>query len=185
MKRGDSVEQLLPPYVLVVFPSDEYRASLLSAVADTGMLPLSCRSLEEAQEAMKGESVLIVVCEDLLPEMALKSILRLARNRTEPIPVIVTSRTGGWEEFLQALRLGVFDYLVLPPRRDEVSRVLGHALAEATRTEESGNSTSILPTSEGKQFVYSSDDRWDIRFADTAPVLSRPPIPCVQGEETK
>ena len=45
--------------------------------------------------------------------------------------MIITSRTGEWGEFLRALRQGAFDYLVLPPRREEVSRVLELALADS------------------------------------------------------
>src|SRR5271165_4884793 len=106
MKAEASTQQLQSPYVLVVFTSDGHRLALLNAVAHAGMVPLLCEALEEALEALKSENIQIVVCEDLLPEKALTAIFQQARNRTRPIPLIVTSRTGEWAEFLKALRQG-------------------------------------------------------------------------------
>jgi len=119
------------PYVLVVFPSNENLDSLLNAIADTGKAALPCHSFEKAQEIMKYEHIQIIICEDHLPASALEAIFKLAKHRRRPIPVIITSRTGEWGEFLRALRQGAFDYLVLPPRREEVSRVLELALADS------------------------------------------------------
>lgn len=185
MKLEAPTQQFQSPYVLVVFPSDEHRTSLLKAVADAGMAPLFCGSLEEAREAIRSENIQVVICEDLLSEKALKVILKQARNRTRPIPVIVSSRTGEWEEFLKALRQGAFDYLVLPPRRDEVRRVLRLALAERSRTDADETKSGETPISEGDPLVYHLDDRWAVRFSEAAPVLSRPLILRDQTRETK
>lgn len=185
MKLEAPTQQFKASYVLVVFPSDEHRISLLKAVADAGMVPLLRESLEEALEAIKKENIQMVVCEDLLPEKALNGIVQHARNRTKPIPVIVASRTGQWEEFLKALRQGAFDYLVLPPRRHEVRRVLGLALAEVSRTDADETTSGKNPIREGDARVYRFDDRWGGRFSNNGPVLGQPPIQRVQIRETK
>ena len=174
MKQMESTEQCPSPYVLVVLPSDEYRASLLNTVELAGMVPLSCQSAEEAMEAMNRESLHAVVCEDILPEIRLKSIFDLARTRTNPVPVIVTSRTGEWDEYLKALRLGAFDYLVLPPQCDEVKRVLGLALVEATRNMSNEAVSDRSSVSATDSLSYSFDDRWDARLTESAAGLSRP-----------
>ena len=185
MKQVESTDQCLSRYVLVVLPSDKYRASLLNTVELAGMVPLSCQSVEEAMEAMNSESFHAVVCEDILSEKALKSILKLARNRTKPVPVIVASRTGEWDEYLKALRLGAFDYLVLPPRRDEVKRVLGLALAEATRNMSNQVVSDRSSESAENSLVYSFDDRWGAKFTESVPVLSRLLTPRTQSQETE
>ena len=169
--------QVRLPYVLVVFPCVENRGALLKAVAEAGKVPLLCDSFEEAQEAIEREDIRTIVCEDDLPEKGLEAFLDLARKRTRPIPVIVASRTGGWREFLKALRQGVFDYLVLPPRLDEVRRVLGLAFAEGSRTDADETGSGKAPISGGNPPVYRFDDRWGVRFSGPAPVLSRPLIP--------
>jgi DNA-binding NtrC family response regulator len=115
--------QVRLPFVLVVFPCVENRGALLKAVAEAGKVPLVCDSLEAALEAIAHEDIRIIICEDQLQKRGLEAILGRAGKRTRSIPVIITSRTGGWGEFLQALRLGAFDYLVLPPQPGEVRRV--------------------------------------------------------------
>jgi hypothetical protein len=139
----------------------------------------------------------MVVCEDLLTERALNGIVQQARNRTKPIPVIVASRTGQWEEFLKALRLGAFDYLVLPPQRDEVRRVLGLARAEVSHTGADETGSGKNPICDGDARVYRFDDRcaplvrggnqteWGVRFSNNGPVLARPPIQRVQIRKKK
>jgi DNA-binding NtrC family response regulator len=48
--------------------------------------------------------------------------------------VIIASRTGEWEEFLRVLRQGAFDYLTLPPKQEEVRRILELAMAGSSET---------------------------------------------------
>jgi len=124
-------QQARRAYVLIVFPCNENLDDLLNAISETGKVPLLCHSFEEAQEIMKYEHIQIIICEEHLPAGARAAIFKLAKHRRRPIPVIITSRTGEWEEFLKALRQGAFDYLVLPPRREEVTRVLELALADS------------------------------------------------------
>ena len=126
-------QQVRHPYVLVIFPYNENLDGLLNAIAEAGKVPVVYHSFEKAQEIMKYEHIQIIICEDHLPAGALEAIFKLAKHRRRPIPVIITSRTGEWGEFLKALRQGAFDYLVLPPRREEVSRVLELALADSRR----------------------------------------------------
>ena len=185
MKPRVSAQEFPTPSVLVVFPSDEHRISLLQAIVQAGMIPLLCESSDEAREAIKDENIQVVVCEDHLPESALRAILKQARSRMRPIPFIVTSRTGEWEEFLTALRLGAFDYLVLPPRQDEVRRVLKLALAEGSRptTEWAGPGEALI--SGRNPLVCCLDDHWAIRSNEAAAALSRPLLLQGQMRETK
>jgi DNA-binding NtrC family response regulator len=146
-------QQVRHPYVLVVFPYNENLGGLLKAVAETGKVPLICHSFQEAQEVLKHEHIQVIICEDRLPDGALKDILKIAKHRKRPIPVIITSRTGEWEEFLTALRRGAFDYLALPPRLEEVSRVLELASAESRRRRGSNAESVESQQFEAKEFV--------------------------------
>jgi DNA-binding NtrC family response regulator len=185
MKTGVSSQEFPTPSVLVVFPSDQHRILLLQAIVQAGMIPLLCESSEEAREAIKDDNIQVVVCEDRLPESALGAILKQSRGRLRPIPVIVASRTGEWEEFLTALRLGAFDYLVLPPRQDEVRRVLKFALAEGSRptTEWPGPGEALI--SGRNPLVCCPDDHWAIRSNEAVPALSRPLLLQGQMRETR
>lgn len=185
MKLKKPPQEFQARYVLIVFRSDEHRVSLLKAVADAGMVPLLCETLDEAREAMASENIKAVICEDLLPTTVLNEILKQTQNRTKPLPMILTSRTGEWDEFLTALRQGAFDYLVLPPRRDEVKRVLGLALAESSRTDADGTKSGEAAVSEGNSPIHRIADHWGVRFSNAASVLSRPLIPRAQMRGTR
>jgi DNA-binding NtrC family response regulator len=159
--------------VLVVFPGEENRAALTTAIAEAGSVPLVCQSLIEAQEAMKHEIVHTILCEDQLSDRALEAILKLAKHRRRPIPVIVCSRTGEWEEFLRALRRGVFEYLVLPPQTGEVKRVLELAMAEVA---DSGPSAAgrVTPRDTGiEQLVCSFEDFRDNSLGQDSMLLQQ------------
>jgi DNA-binding NtrC family response regulator len=146
-------QQVRHPYVLVVFPDNENLDGLLKAVAETGKVPLICHSFEEAQVVMKHEHLQVIICEDRLPDGALKDILKLAKHRKRPIPVIVSSRTCEWEGFLRALRQGAFDYLALPPRLEEVHRVLELASAESRRATGGGAESAESQQFHASEFV--------------------------------
>jgi DNA-binding NtrC family response regulator len=79
---------------------------------------------------MKHEQIQTIICEDHLPISTQETILKLARHRPKPIPVIITSRTGEWKEFLRALSRGAFDCLALLPRSREVARIVELTFAE-------------------------------------------------------
>jgi DNA-binding NtrC family response regulator len=138
----------------VLFPRTENSDGILQAVAEAGEIPLICHCLLEAQEVMKYEQVQIIICEDHLPDETTDAILKLARHRHRPVPVIIASRTGGWEEYLEVLRRGAFDYLTLPPRREEARRVLELALAESSRGSE-GDAPGELGRFRASEFVLA------------------------------
>jgi DNA-binding NtrC family response regulator len=148
-------QQVRHPYVLVVFPYSENLDALLKAVAETAkVLPLTCQSFQEAQEVMRYEHIQAIICEDRLSDGALKDILKLANHRNLPIPVIIASRTGEWQEFLRALRQGAFDYIALPPRLEEVRRVLELALAESGRMSEKNTESVESQQFEASEFIF-------------------------------
>jgi DNA-binding NtrC family response regulator len=139
--------------VLIVFPRSEDLSSLLRALAVAGQIPLICHTFEEAQELLKHEPIQTIICEDHFPHAAVEGILKLAKHRRKPIPMIIASRTGGWEEFLKVLRQGVFDYLVLPPRQEEVRRVLELAAAESREVARYGSEFEGSPPLSTEEFV--------------------------------
>lgn len=132
--RKDKPSSRLRYRVLVLFPSVENRAQLLRAVNAAGVIPRLSDSFEEGRRALERGDVDLVICEDRMSREMIAEVFRQASERPRPIPVIVTSRTGEWAEFLSVLQQGAFDYLPLPPRLEEVRRILKLALAEVSET---------------------------------------------------
>ena len=121
------------PQVLVISTSKENREALSAALASFGLLPVLCSSMTEACKFIECEDICIVFCDDCLPDGGLGNAVAYAGNRQRPIPVIGVSRTGEWDEYLEALQTGAFDYLSLPPKRDELDRVIASALGSNQR----------------------------------------------------
>jgi len=128
---GKAPTRRFRPRVLVLFPSVENRAQLLRAVNAAGMVPRLSDSFEDGKRVLDEGDLDLVICEDRLSAETIKETINQARRRGRPIPVIVTSRTGEWAEFLSVLQQGAFDYLPLPPRLEEMRRILNLAFAEA------------------------------------------------------
>jgi ActR/RegA family two-component response regulator len=113
---------------LVISASQENRAALSEALAANGFVPALCSSMAEARKFIESDDTEIVFCDDCVHDGCLKSVVAEVAKRHRPIRVIAVSRTGEWAEYFDALSMGAFDYLSLPPRRDELDRVLASAL---------------------------------------------------------
>jgi DNA-binding NtrC family response regulator len=133
MRANSGAEDLSPIQVLVISPSQENRLGLQDVLIASGLVPILCNSLSEGRKILEDEGIRIVMFDDCLHDKGLQSIVEEMGKRPIPVPVIAVSRTGEWHECLAALRVGAFDYMALPPQRDEVKRVLKFALGESFR----------------------------------------------------
>ncbi|MGC2832154.1 MAG: response regulator [Candidatus Acidiferrum sp.] len=133
MRASSGAEELSPIQVLVISPSQENRLALQNVLIASGLVPILCNSLSEGRKILEDEGIRIVIFDDCLHDESLQSIVEEMAKRPIPVPVIAVSRTGEWHECLAALRVGAFDYMALPPQRDEVKRVLKFALGESFR----------------------------------------------------
>lgn len=115
---------------LVISASEENRAALSEALASEGFVPAMCSSATDARKLIQSDDIGIVFCDDCLSDGCLKNVVAEVGKRQRPVPVIAVSRTGEWNEYFEALRMGAVDYLSLPLRRDELDRVLASALSK-------------------------------------------------------
>ena len=167
--------RLRNPYVLVVFPRNEDLGGLVTAMAAAGHVPLICHTLEGAQEVMRHQYIQAIICDDHLPPIELNAILKLAKHRRKPIPVIIASRNGEWEEFLEALRRAAFEYLTLPPDQGEVRRVLELALAESHEVSRQGSEfEQSRPFSAGEFVLGLGENRFEFAVQEEAFSLKPP-----------
>lgn len=133
MNADEGTKALSAIDVLVISPSKENRTSLQSVLSASGLAPILCDSLSEGRKFLEDDDIRIVIFDDCFADNGLQSIVEELGKRPIPVPVIAVSRTGEWHECLAALRVGAFDYMALPPQRDEVKRVLKLALGERFR----------------------------------------------------
>lgn len=112
-------------------------ADPLSRTALTNILPLHdaepvfASSLREACAVLASGSVALVVCEDSLIDGSYRDLLPVARAARGDVPVVVTSRTDDPEAYLEAMKLGAFDFVASPFNRTELDRIVHNALHRA------------------------------------------------------
>ncbi|HXU29517.1 MAG TPA: sigma-54 dependent transcriptional regulator [Thermoanaerobaculia bacterium] len=115
--------------VLIVEDDEKIRASLFSLLRSEGFAAESCASAEEA-EARIGTIDLLLLDVRLPRESGVSFARRLAEAGRLP-PTIVLSGEASIGETVEALQLGVHDFLEKPVRRERLLRSIENALTHA------------------------------------------------------
>jgi DNA-binding NtrC family response regulator len=93
----------------------------------------SASSWAAAMRILKRQSVGVVICESQLPGSTWEQVLSCLARLAHPPPLIVISRLADEPLWVAVLNSGGFDVLAKPLARDEVVRVVGHALYHCER----------------------------------------------------
>lgn len=142
MSDTEGMTEFRPIRALVISSSEENRAALSAVLSSEGLVPILSSSMAEACALIEHGDISIVFCDDCLSGRCLEKVVAKVGERGDPIPVIAVSRTGEWHEYLEALRIGAFDYLSMPPRRDELERVLASTLSKERPTSSAKTETA-------------------------------------------
>jgi DNA-binding NtrC family response regulator len=119
--------------VLVVSSDDEVRRNLAGIVGLCGLEPVLCVTVADSRAVLTRYPICVVVCEDQLADGNYRDLVEAVKRTTLDAPVIVVSHLADWNEYLNAVRAGAFDYIGLPPRRAEIEWVVKNALNERAR----------------------------------------------------
>jgi len=119
--------------VLVVSSDDEVRRNLAGIVGLCGFEPVLCVTVADSRAVLTRYPICVVVCEEQLADGNYRDLVEAVKRTALDAPVIVVSRLADWNEYLNAVRGGAFDYIALPPRRAEIERTIKSALNERVR----------------------------------------------------
>jgi len=117
-----------PFEVLVASADTESSSALTLVLKGMGLKPALCSSVKETQVILSSHPVSLVFCEEKLADGSYQDVLRAAKKAALKAPVVVSSRSENWYEYLEALRLGAFDYLQKPLRAMDVEMIVRYAL---------------------------------------------------------
>ncbi|MBI3661725.1 MAG: hypothetical protein HY234_01550 [Acidobacteria bacterium] len=117
--------------VLIALADAASQKALTSVLPDHDVEPVFASTVREARALLAEEPVALVVCEDCLVDGSFRDLLPVARAARGDVPVVVTSRIDNPEEYLEAMRLGAFDYVAAPFSRAELDRIVHNALNRA------------------------------------------------------
>jgi DNA-binding NtrC family response regulator len=76
--------------------------------------------LAEAEQVLSRQGVALVFCDDRLADGSYRDLLHGLRTRKKAPRIVVTTRTGEWKEYVEALQLGAFDMIQYPYRSTDV-----------------------------------------------------------------
>ena len=115
---------------LVASSDPEIRETLKGMLARGGMEALFSSTAEEAEAILFRHPISLVFCEERLPDGSFRDVLGEVKRSARLVPVVVVSRLGDWDKYLEALRLGVHDYIAFPFQRAEVESTINQALSK-------------------------------------------------------
>jgi DNA-binding NarL/FixJ family response regulator len=130
--------------LLLACSDPKSRAHLTDSLNDTEFETILASSCEESSGVLARQPVSMVFCEDWLPGGGFPKLLKDVKESGTSTPVVVLSRTGDWEEYLAALRLGAFDMVIPPYERVAIHTVAYNALHES-RVSRGARDVEALP----------------------------------------
>ena len=113
--------------VLVVGSDVANRTALVDILEECGLEPVIASNVEETGNILARRPAHVVFCEDILPDGSFREILRLVKTTQPEIQVVVSSKLGDVEEYIEAMNLGAFDFIAPPYRGNDVVSVVDSA----------------------------------------------------------
>lgn len=117
------------PLNVMILSSDLETRRRLKEVLGTNAIDAICSSsIHDCREVVAEDTVNLVFCDTSLADGSYRDLLRTPGFEDGRIKVVVTSRMAGWDEFLEAMRLGAFDMIATPCVPTEVEWVISQAV---------------------------------------------------------
>ena len=118
-----------PKWDVLVASSDiEHRRLLVQILDGLNLNVLSCGTLGEATDFLSRRGVDMIFCDEHLADGSYRGLLGPKKESRKGPVVVVTIRTGEWDEYLEAMRLGAFDAVRRPLHPTDVESVVLRAM---------------------------------------------------------
>src|SRR5262252_8694576 len=89
-----------------------------------------------AVEVLSSRTLAVIFCEELLPDASYRELLRIAQINSPKTRFVVMLSTGEWQEYLEALKLGVAEVIRCPLQPPDIDMALIHAIREGGQNPE-------------------------------------------------
>jgi DNA-binding NtrC family response regulator len=118
---ADMEDQMTVPWeVLVVSSSVEARREVARILGRENIDPISAGTVRECRNILSTEAVGLIFCDTQLSDGTYRDLIAESRTMKSRARVVVTSRNGKWDDYLEAIRLGAFDVIASPCRSTDV-----------------------------------------------------------------
>ena len=122
--------------VLIIDDEETLRFSFKNFLEQEGYTVLTAAGIPGALEILNAEPIDVVFCDIVLPEGSGVEVLSRARSMNLACPIVMITGEPSVESAAEAVRLGAFDYLPKPVRRDTLVRVCRQALRHKSLLDE-------------------------------------------------
>jgi DNA-binding NtrC family response regulator len=128
------------PTILVVSANLESRREVSKTLEALSVHVITCSTLAQAEQVLSLQRPNLIFCDERLPDGGYADLLDLKpASRISP-PIVVLTRNGEWDLYMDATRRGAFDVIRSPwcPTDIELSVIRGvreekHKIAAAIR----------------------------------------------------
>src|SRR5580693_1256051 len=113
--------------VLVVSADLESRRSVTKILEALSVQVIPCSTLNQAEQVLSLQRPHLIFCDERLPDGSYSDLLELKDPGRIPPPIVVLTRIGEWELYMDATRRGAFDVIRSPwcPTDIELSLIRG------------------------------------------------------------
>jgi len=115
--------------VLAVDDQPDFLALLVQMLSARGYETTATESAEDAIAAIGEGEFDVVLCDMIMPPTGGMRVIEEAQKLEPRLPVVLMTGYGSIESALEALKLGVFDYVTKPFEMDELDVTINRALA--------------------------------------------------------
>jgi DNA-binding NtrC family response regulator len=122
--------------ILIVSCRSENRKMLTRVFEGLPIDPHSAPTIEDARMAIRSRQFSIVFCEERLADGSYRDLFLDVQFVSEVPRFVVLLCTGEWEEYLEALSLGVEEVLRCPLQPTDVDLALIHAMRNGAQKRE-------------------------------------------------
>lgn len=111
--------------VLVASSDAENRSVLVDILGQSGAKSLVAGNVDEVQAILAERSIDLVFCDERLPGGGFHYVLLLTKTIGGGVPLVLSSLSGELDCYLEAIELGVVDFIAPPFGAADVNSIIG------------------------------------------------------------
>ena len=116
--------------LLIVSSRTDTRKKLLRALEGLPVSTFCVSTISQALEVLTSHPFAIIFCDECLSDGSYRELLAAVRRTSGTSRFIMMLGTGEWEEYLEALKLGITDVLRSPLQTPDIDIALIHAMRQ-------------------------------------------------------
>ena len=119
--------------VLVVCREMGDRNALIHMLEGMSVSVFSCSTLSQAEEVLSSHKINLVFCDEHFSDGSFRGLLRTIQGWISKPHIVVICHLGDWEEYKEALQLGVFEVISSPFYPTDVELAVIRAMRDEVR----------------------------------------------------